>query len=272
VLVDAVPELLTAAAEAARTAPGAAGVVDVRTVRADLAAVGQLASPSSASARSRDIGAHAHRHAGASADRLADPAASGPFRLRASTRGESDADLPDGVPAADLVWASNVVHHLPDQRRMVTALASWLAPGGCLALAEGGLSMKCLPWDIGIGEPGLQDRLIAAHGMWFHGMRTGISGSVRLPIGWNLVLAEAGLTGVTAFSYLIDVPAPLGDTGRAAVVSWLGWLARVTSGLLSADDVAVLDRLLDPDDAAYVGGRDDVFLLKASTVHLGWRK
>jgi hypothetical protein len=155
---------------------------------------------------------------------------------------------------------------------MVTALASWLAPGGCLALAEGGLSMRCLPWDVGIGEPGLQDRLIAAHGTWFHGMRTGIPGSVRLPVGWNRVLADAGLTGVTAFSYLIDVPAPLDDTGRAAVVSWLGWMARVDSDLLGADDIATIGRLLDPDDVAYVGGRDDIFLLKASTVHLGWRR
>jgi hypothetical protein len=80
------------------------------------------------------------------------------------------------------------------------------------------------------------------------------------------------LTGVTAFSYLVDVPAPLTDAGRAAVVSWLAWMTRVTSDLLSPDDLATLGRLLDPDDAAYVGRRDDVFLLKASTVHLGWRR
>ncbi|HEY3753416.1 MAG TPA: class I SAM-dependent methyltransferase [Pseudonocardiaceae bacterium] len=220
VLVDAVPELLASAADVARAVPGVAGVVDVRTVRVDLAA--------------------------------ADPAV-----------GE--------LPAADLVWASNVAHHLPDQRQAVSALTAWLAPGGCLALSEGGLSMRCLPWDVGVGEPGLQDRLIAAHGTWFHRMRSEMRDVVRLPVGWNLVLAEAGLSGVTAFSYLIDVPAPLTDTGRTAVVSWLAWMARTTTDLLAPADVVTLNRLLDPADPVYVGRRDDVFLLKASTVYLGWR-
>jgi SAM-dependent methyltransferase len=237
VLVDAVPELLAAATEAARSAAGVAGVVNVHSVRADLAAVGR--------ADGLDTGTHI-----------------------SSVFGDSLA----GLPAADLVWASNVAHHLPDQRAMVSALAAWLAPGGCLALAEGGLSMRCLPWDLGVGEPGLQDRLIAAHGTWFHRMRTEMPGAVRLPVGWNVVLAEAGLTAVTAFSYLVDVPAPLTDTGRAAVVSWLAWMTKATRELLTPSDLTALERLLDLDDPAYVGRRDDVFLLKASTVHLGWRR
>jgi SAM-dependent methyltransferase len=193
VLVDAVPELLAAAAEVARAAAGVAGVVDVRTVRADLAGAGQPASSSGARMQGHhsSVSARSDREpvSGPHDDLVAESNTSGSARL-----GDDSvvADGLDGLPAADLVWASHVAHHLPDQRRMVAALATWLAPGGCLALAEGGLSMRCLPWDVGIGEPGLQDRLIAAHGVWFHGMRTGIPGSVRLPVGWNLVLAEAG--------------------------------------------------------------------------------
>jgi SAM-dependent methyltransferase len=176
-----------------------------------------------------------------------------------------------GLPAADLVWASNVVHHLPDQRAAVGTLAGLLAPGGCLALSEGGLSMRCLPWDLGVGEPGLQDRLIAAHGTWFHRMRAEMTGVVRMPVGWNQAMSEAGLSGVTAFSYLVDVPAPLSAAGRDAVVSWLTWMTHGAADLLGPDDVAALDRLLDPADQANVARRDDVFMLKASTVHLGWR-
>ena len=223
VLVDAVPELLAAAAEAATAVAGSA--VDVRTVRADLAEV---------------RGLHA----------------------------ETDF----GIPQADLVWASNVAHHLPDQRDAVSALVGWLAQGGCLALAEGGLSTRCLPWDIGVGEPGLQDRLIAAHGTWFHRMRTEMDGAVRLPVGWNLVLGEAGLADVTAFSYLVDVPAPMDDVGRAAAVSWLEWMSHATAELLTDTDRTTIARLLDRADPAYLGARDDVFLLKAGTVHLGWRR
>jgi SAM-dependent methyltransferase len=193
--------------------------------------------------------------------------------VRVSTRLADIAD-PDQfgrLPDADLVWASNVTHHLPDQRAAIATLVGRLVPGGCLALAEGGLSMRCLPWDIGVGEPGLQDRLIAAHGTWFHHMRTEMPGSVRMPIGWNQALGEAGLSGVTAFSYLVDVPAPLSDAGRGAVVSWLAWMTRAATDLLNAADMAALQRLLDPTDPAYVARRDDVFMLTANTVYLGWR-
>jgi hypothetical protein len=84
-------------------------------------------------------------------------------------------------------------------------------------------------------------------------------------------LAEAGLGGVTAFSYLVDVPAPLSDAGRGAVVSWLTWMTHATADLLDPADLAALRRLLDPADIAYVARRDDVFMLKANTVYLGWR-
>jgi SAM-dependent methyltransferase len=183
----------------------------------------------------------------------------------------ADAGLPDSLPRADLVWASNVTHHLPDECSALATLVGPLAPGGYLALAEGGLSMRCLPWDVGIGEPGLQDRLVAAHGRWFHRMRTEMPGSVRMPIGWNLALTEAGLTGVTSFTYLVDVPAPLTASGRDAVITWLTWMTSGAGDFLDQVDLAALNRLLDPTDPAFVGARDDVFVLKASTVYLGRR-
>jgi hypothetical protein len=153
----------------------------------------------------------------------------------------------------------------------VATLVGWLGAGGCLALAEGGLATRCLPWDVGVGEPGLQGRLLAAHETWFRQMRAGMAGVVRLPVGWNRVLADLGLSRVTSFSYLVDVPAPLDDDGRAAVVSWLEWLMGQTSDLLDPADVDALHRLTDPADPAYAGRRDDVFLLKAGTVYVGWR-
>lgn len=366
VVIDAVPELLAAAADAARSASGGAGAVEVVAIQADLATVtSQPTADATDTADTPGDQASAHHAAPGTHARLAadptgldagraglglDPGASGGdggavgagdavvnggrpglgvggagLGVDAGASGgdggavgASDAVVDGGraglgvgsgafggdrgavgageavggggravgavgggageggsavrVPAADLVWAANVAHHLPDQRRAVGALVGWLAPGGCLALAEGGLSMRCLPWDVGVGEPGLQDRLTAAHGIWFRGMRTGMPGAVRLPVGWNLVLADAGLADVGSFSYLVDVPAPLTDSGRAAVVSWLDWMGRATSELLDRDDLATIARLVDPDDIAYVGRRDDVFMLKASTVHLGWRR
>jgi SAM-dependent methyltransferase len=213
----------------------------------------------------------AAREAVGSATGLSGSAGSSMIEVKAVLADLADTGLPSTLPSADLVWASNVTHHLPDQRGALASLVAPLASGGCLALSEGGLSMRCLPWDVGVGEPGLQDRLIAAHGTWFHRMRTEMPGSVRMPIGWNLALAEAGLTGVTSFSYLIDVPAPLTPSGRDAMVSWLAWMTRAAGELLDQADLTTLARLLDPADPAFVGARDDVFMLKASTVFLGWR-
>ncbi len=170
-----------------------------------------------------------------------------------------------------LVWASNVVHHLPDQRAAVAGLVEAIAPGGWLALAEGGLEGKFLPWDLGVGEPGLQDRLAAARAHWFALMRENTEGSVRMPGGWNTVLAELGMLDVTAFSFLVDHPAPAKQAVRDWAVERLRWHHEVAGHLLHPDDRRTTRRLLDPQDPAYLGLRDDVFLLMASTVHLGRR-
>lgn len=171
----------------------------------------------------------------------------------------------------DLVWASHMVHHLRDQLLGVRALAALVRPGGRLALAEGGLETRCLPWDLGVGEPGFGGRLSAAGGRWFEKMRADIPGGVRMPTGWNRALADAGLTDVTAFSYLVDHPAPVSADVREAIVSWLEFGVGSAEDWLSADDRGVLARLLDPDDEAYVGRRDDAFYLSGGTVHLGTR-
>ncbi|MBB5957381.1 SAM-dependent methyltransferase [Saccharothrix tamanrassetensis] len=184
------------------------------------------------------------------------------------------ADLATERPAdiagpAHLVWAARVVHHLPDQRQGVAGLVDALAPGGWLALAEGGLDMKFLPWDIGVGEPGLQERLAYVRAEWFVRMRESMTGAVPLPVGWNIVLGETGLLDVTAFSYLVDHPAPAKQAVRDWAVERLQWLADVAGDHLHPADRRTVARLLDPQDSAYLGLRDDVFLLSAGTVHLG---
>jgi ubiquinone/menaquinone biosynthesis C-methylase UbiE len=220
VLVDAVPELLSAAGDHVRdTLAGPGAQVDVETVLAD-----------------------------AASDTLADQ-----------------------VPAADLVWASFVVHHLRDQQEGVNRLARLLAPGGWLALAEGGLGTQCLPWDLGVGRPGLMDRVLAARKAWFAKMRDEMPNSVRLTVGWTRSLADAGLSDVTSFSVLVDHPAPVSDEVREAVVGWLEFQAHVSTDWLDEDDQTALARLLDPADPAYVGARDDLFYLASDTVNLGKR-
>jgi SAM-dependent methyltransferase len=205
----------------------------------------------------------------AATTRVREVAAGTPVVVESVQADASSEQLADQLPPADLVWASRVVHHLPDQQRAIGELARVLAPRGWLALGEGGLATRCLPWDLGIGEPGLGNRLTAARDNWFVGMRADMPGVKSLPVGWNKALEAAGLTEVFSFSHVIDHPAPASENIRLSVVDWMGWLLKVGEDQLSDIDRETVARLLDPADEAYVGARDDVFILGASTVYLG---
>jgi hypothetical protein len=138
-------------------------------------------------------------------------------------------------------------------------------------LVAGGLGTQCLPWDLGGGAAGLVDRVVAARKQWFGQMRSGIPGVVRLPVGWTTALNRAGLVDVTSFSYLVDLPAPVGEDVRAFVVGWFDHVVSAAVDRLDEDDRQAVARLLDPDDEAYVGRRDDLFYLSSDTVNLGRR-
>ncbi|MCZ7418682.1 MULTISPECIES: class I SAM-dependent methyltransferase [unclassified Micromonospora] len=174
---------------------------------------------------------------------------------------------------ADLVWASAMVHHLGDQQRAVDALAALLARGGRLALAEGGLPARHLPWDLGVGEPGLELRLHTAEDRWFARMRAALPGSRPMPYGWDEALRRAGLDSATTATTLCELSPPLAPPQRRAVVN--GIASRIgrlrDTGLLTPGDLHTWDRLLDPEDPVWLGNRRDVFLLEARSVHVGRR-
>ncbi|MEU9941093.1 class I SAM-dependent methyltransferase [Streptomyces lavendulae] len=184
--------------------------------------------------------------------------------------------LPEGLAdgalgAADLVWSSKAVHHLGDQQGALDALARVLRPGGMLAVAEGGLPVRFLPRDLGFGRPGLQARLDALQEDRYQAMRAGLPGSVPVAEDWPAMLRRAGLTGVGAFTTLLDLPAPLGEPGRDFLHSQLTRLRDASDGSLDALDLETLDRLLDPAAAQGLRRRPDVFLLSAATVFAGKR-
>ncbi|MFG2388877.1 class I SAM-dependent methyltransferase [Streptomyces lavendulae] len=198
-------------------------------------------------------------------------------RLGLSGRvGVRHARLPEGLAdgalgAADLVWSSKAVHHLGDQQGALDALARVLRPGGMLAVAEGGLPVRFLPRDLGFGRPGLQARLDALQEDRYQAMRAGLPGSVPVAEDWPAMLRRAGLTGVGAFTTLLDLPAPLGEPGRDFLHSQLTRLRDASDGSLDALDLETLDRLLDPAAAQGLRRRPDVFLLSAATVFAGKR-
>ncbi|MEU5086410.1 methyltransferase [Streptomyces sp. NPDC021356] len=185
--------------------------------------------------------------------------------------GELPGVLSDLEYPADLLWASNSLHHLGDQRAALAACAERLAPGGTLALLEGGLPARYLPRHIGIGRPGLQARLDAVEAEWFSRMREDLTDSVAETEDWPALLASAGLKHTGTRSFLLDLPAPVSEPARAYVAATLGRLREGTADALGAEDRATLDRLLDPEDEASVHRRKDVFVLKAHTVYTAVR-
>ncbi|MCW7944127.1 SAM-dependent methyltransferase [Streptomyces hygroscopicus] len=172
---------------------------------------------------------------------------------------------------ADLLWAGNSLHHMGDQRAALAAFAARLAPGGTVALLEGGLPSRFLPRDIGFGRPGLQARLDAVEAEWFTRMRAERPGAVAETEDWPALLTAAGLQHTGTRSFLLDLPAPVTDRARAYVVAVLTRLREALTDGLDPDDRATLDRLLDPGDEASVHHRKDVFLLRAHTVYTAVR-
>lgn len=184
-------------------------------------------------------------------------------------------DLDDSAPAPaddfDLVWAAHMVHHLADQQAGVRRLTGVLAPGGRLALGEGGLPSACLPWDLGIGAPGLESRLRHAEEAWFAEMRAGIDGAVRCDVGWPVLLRRANLTEVSSRSFLLDRPAPLPAGERADIIDGLRERVDRAGERLTAQDQAAWAVLLDDTHPAALTERADVHQLAAATVHVGRR-
>jgi SAM-dependent methyltransferase len=176
--------------------------------------------------------------------------------------------LPVEPGSADVVWASGVVHHLPDQQAAIGTLAALLRPGGRLALVEGGLPLRCLPFDIGVGRVGLEVRLDEARGRWFADMREELRGP-PLPYGWPGALRRAGLVDVWARSFLAETPPPLDDFGRQVAERHLRSALTELDDRLAPDDRDTIARLLDPDDAAYIGRRDDLMVTAVRTLNVG---
>lgn len=181
-------------------------------------------------------------------------------------------DLPDALPEpVALVWAGHVVHHAGDQAAALGRLSGSLAPGGVLAVAEGSPPSRRLPWDVGVGRPGIEVRLEAANAEWFAAMRAGLPGSVRDPRGWPSLLRAAGLDGVTSHGWLLHLPAPLSGRRLAAVLQGLAGRVEGARPWLAEDDLAAWERLLDEDGPDWLGGRDDIELVAAEVVYTGVR-
>lgn len=174
----------------------------------------------------------------------------------------------------DLVWCSFVIHHVEDEIAAVREIRRVLKPGGKLALREGGLPLRFLPFDIEIGESGLQDRLRVADNRWFVAMRQATMPDwIPYPYGWNRLLRDGGFENVTTRTFLMEYLSPFGEVQNEMLLytlqRWLGRDEEHNHTLLNDVDRATLKALLQPESGNYILDRDDLHVQIGQSVYIG---
>ncbi len=170
------------------------------------------------------------------------------------------AELPaglDGLEPADVIWASMSLHHVGDEVEALRILRGLLSPHGLIAVAELADPMRTLPDDLGVGRPGLANRIDTAGATWFARMRSELTGSVPSPDVASM-FAAAGFEVISSQIIRQRLDSPLPDAARRLV---LGGLQRISDQLdLDADDRSTITVLTDPTDPRSVMHRQDVFV------------
>lgn len=188
----------------------------------------------------------------------------------AHDRGLSDrvrtvtADLDESWPPVgpvELAWAALSLHHVADPDRVLRDVHAALVSGGAFAAVELDALPRVLPDDIGLGRPGLEARCHEASAQ---------SHEFDAHPNWRAQLEAAGFTPVEQRTFdASDDPAPadLAQYARAVLHRYRTGL----SDLLSAEDLGVLDRLLDIDGPDSVLRRDDLTADARRTVWVAHR-
>ncbi len=172
--------------------------------------------------------------------------------------------LPFETGSFDVAWASHVLHGQRDYLNAARELRRVVRPRGLVVVREDQSTTSFLPYDLGIGRPGLEFRLKKAFLDWFLEDRIKLG---SCPYGWSAVLRRAGLVDVKTKSFLHEVPQPF----AAAQAEYLeATLARWSSEeRASREDRAIVQRLLDTAGPDYVFRREDLHFTAITTLYTG---
>ena len=167
-------------------------------------------------------------------------------------------ELPAGLGtlgAADVVWASMVLHHLGDEAGALRGIRGLLRPGGLLAVVEQAGPVRVVSGSTGIGRPGMWERLDDAWTAWLTGMRADLPGATP-SAGLPAELGESGFELVADETVELVLDSPLdAQAFRFAQASLLRTRDQLGPHVDAADREA-LDVMIDEG----IAGGDDMVL------------
>ncbi|MFI6704364.1 class I SAM-dependent methyltransferase [Streptomyces sp. NPDC050509] len=170
-----------------------------------------------------------------------------------------DADWPElGRP--ELVWASASMHHMADPDRALRAVHGLLAPGGLFAVVELADFPRFLPEDAPAERPGLEERCHAAlaHHHAEHVPHRGAD--------WGPKLTAAGFTVEGERTISVNIDGSGNRTVGPYALSSLKRLRGAAADTLAAEDLTVLDHLLDTGSPLSILRRGDLTVRTERTV------
>lgn len=173
----------------------------------------------------------------------------------------------DGIAPAEVIWASMSLHHIGDEIAALRELYELLTPNGFIAIAEMAEPMRVLPDELGIGRPGLADRLDAAGADWFASMRDGLDGATP-SASIESMLASAGLEVVGTRFVREGLAAPLPTHARQVALAHLRRARKHLEHHLDSDDLEALDVLNNPDHPLGVMHGPDAIVVSSRQIHI----
>lgn len=197
-----------------------------------------------------------------------------PFADRVKIREENILQLPFEDNQFDLVWCSYVLHHIEDKLVAAREIRRVLKPGGRFAIREGGLPLQMLPFDLGLGEPGLQGRLHVADDKWFAAMvKDTMPDEVPFPYGWLKLLMDTDFTDIAAKTFTLDLLPPFDAAQSEFIVHRLRRVLErdqeAYGPFLSDEDCETLKQLIDPRSPHYILKRSDLHIRYGVCVYVG---
>jgi SAM-dependent methyltransferase len=179
-----------------------------------------------------------------------------------------EADLDAGWPdlgSFDLTMASMSLHHMADPSRVLRDVLAATRPDGLIAVAEFAEPLRFLPEDLGIGEPGFEDRLIEAV------TPAQLEEMPTLGSAWAPRLTEAGWTVLEEREFRIDQNPPRHRSANRYARAWFTRLAHAKADSLAPEDRATLEILLADDGEQSLLHRKDLRIRGVRTITLAGR-